>query len=71
MAHARQLAVERMEDAALWRTLLAELGLLVGAQLGQMGLSERRGRAERAYECAYELRIRGVQLSLDLGRATR
>ena len=58
------LETSRMTDRSLWDHLMLSLSTLEGAQLGQLTISERRGLARRARECAAELRMRGQQLAL-------
>jgi hypothetical protein len=64
---AGSIAVDKMTDAALWKLLQCELSWLAGAQLGQMGIAERRGRAVICEGIVRELHTRGMQLTLPTG----
>lgn len=58
------MEANRLSSAALWTQLTRELNYLRSASQGQLTYFDRRGMAQRAYECAKELRLRGEQLTL-------
>lgn len=67
----RQLAVDRMTDEQLWRTLAGCVGTLERSEVAFLTWGERRGLAHRAAECVAELRLRGQQLQMRYGNESK